>query len=167
MTPRYPDSKVFYRHLDRDFRCVASAEGATIIDESGRRYLDASGGVMVANVGHGVEELASVGLCVSLVEQYVLTGGSDDLARCGWAALDEVPGPPEMGETHVRTSLLWQRPSVIRPSPGNLLPRWRAGSGGNLARMCECGGPRDAGVGFTAARGGYSFGFLDVWRCET
>ncbi len=35
-----------------------SAEGATLVDESGRRYLDASGGAMVANVGHGVEELA-------------------------------------------------------------------------------------------------------------
>ena len=58
MTHRFPESKVFYRRLDRDFRCVASAEGATIVDESGRRYLDASGGAMVANVGHGVGELA-------------------------------------------------------------------------------------------------------------
>ena len=57
MSPRYPDSKVFYRRLDRDFRIVASATGATIVDESGRSYLDASGGAMVANVGHGVEEL--------------------------------------------------------------------------------------------------------------
>ena len=37
---------------------MVSAEGATLVDESGRRYLDASGGAMVANVGHGVEELA-------------------------------------------------------------------------------------------------------------
>jgi adenosylmethionine-8-amino-7-oxononanoate aminotransferase len=57
LSPRYPDSKVFYRRLDRDFRIVASATGATIVDESGRSYLDASGGAMVANVGHGVEEL--------------------------------------------------------------------------------------------------------------
>ena len=57
MSPRYPDSKVFYRRLDRDFRIVASATGATIVDDSGRSYLDASGGAMVANVGHGVEEL--------------------------------------------------------------------------------------------------------------
>ena len=58
MTPRYPDSKVLYRRLDRDFRLVASAAGASIVDGSGRSYLDASGGAMVANVGHGVEELA-------------------------------------------------------------------------------------------------------------
>jgi len=57
MTPRYPESSVFYRRLDKDFRRVASAEGATIVDDSGRHYLDASGGAMVANVGHGVEEL--------------------------------------------------------------------------------------------------------------
>ena len=58
MTPRYPESKVFYRHLKRNFPRVVSAEGASITDESGRRYLDASGGAMVANVGHGVQELA-------------------------------------------------------------------------------------------------------------
>lgn len=58
MTPRYPESKVFYRRLDHEFPRVVSAEGATLVDESGRRYLDASGGAMVANVGHGVEELA-------------------------------------------------------------------------------------------------------------
>ena len=31
MTPRYPDSKVLYRRLDRDFRLVASAAGASIV----------------------------------------------------------------------------------------------------------------------------------------
>ncbi len=60
MTHRYPESKVFYRRLDKEFRRVASAEGATIVDDSGRRYLDASGGAMVANVGHGLEELGAV-----------------------------------------------------------------------------------------------------------
>jgi len=36
-----------------------AAHGATIVDESGKRYLDASGGAMVANVGHGVPELGA------------------------------------------------------------------------------------------------------------
>jgi adenosylmethionine-8-amino-7-oxononanoate aminotransferase len=48
---------VFYRRLDRDFPCVVSARGATIVDERGRSYLDASGGAVVANVGHNVPEI--------------------------------------------------------------------------------------------------------------
>ena len=33
-------------------------EGCWLVDETGKRYLDASGGAMVANVGHGVTEIA-------------------------------------------------------------------------------------------------------------
>jgi len=55
----YPESPVFYRRLDRVYRCAVAARGATIEDEEGRTYLDASGGAMVANVGHGVPEIAA------------------------------------------------------------------------------------------------------------
>lgn len=58
MRHAYPDGDVFYRRLDRPFPLAVSAHGATIVDEEGREYLDASGGAMVANVGHGVEEIA-------------------------------------------------------------------------------------------------------------
>jgi adenosylmethionine-8-amino-7-oxononanoate aminotransferase len=57
MSYRYPDSPLFYRRLDREFRCAASASGCTIVDEDGKHYLDAAGGAMVANLGHGVSEL--------------------------------------------------------------------------------------------------------------
>ncbi len=58
MRHAFPDSDVFYRRLDRPFPLAVSARGSTIVDEDGREYLDASGGAMVANVGHGVEEIA-------------------------------------------------------------------------------------------------------------
>ena len=58
MTRRFPDSRVFYRRLDRDFRLVTQATGARLVDESGKEYLDASGGAAVANIGHGVREVA-------------------------------------------------------------------------------------------------------------
>jgi adenosylmethionine-8-amino-7-oxononanoate aminotransferase len=54
----YPDGAVFYRRLDRRFPRVVSGRGVYLFDEDGRRYLDASGGALVANVGHGVEEIA-------------------------------------------------------------------------------------------------------------
>jgi adenosylmethionine-8-amino-7-oxononanoate aminotransferase len=54
---QYPDSHVFYRKLDRRYQCVVKGEGVYLYDEEGRRYLDAAGGAMVANIGHGVREI--------------------------------------------------------------------------------------------------------------
>ncbi len=54
----YPHTPLFYRRLDRAYRCAVRAEGCWIEDESGRRYLDGSGGSLVANLGHGVPEIA-------------------------------------------------------------------------------------------------------------
>ena len=53
MTHRFPESAVFYRQLRHDFPLAVRAEGSWIEDESGRRWLDASGGAAVANLGHG------------------------------------------------------------------------------------------------------------------
>ena len=59
MRHAYPESPVFYRRLDRPFPLAVAAEGCWIEDEEGRRYLDACGGAMVANVGHGNREIAA------------------------------------------------------------------------------------------------------------
>lgn len=59
-----PKGSVFYRRLDRAFPLAASAEGAWITDAEGRRYLDASGGAMVANLGHG-RALEEIGRAVA------------------------------------------------------------------------------------------------------
>ncbi len=53
MTHRFPDSAVFYRKLRHDFPLAVRAVGSWIEDDSGRRWLDASGGAVVANLGHG------------------------------------------------------------------------------------------------------------------
>ena len=55
---RYPETGVFYRALDREFPMIVRGEGCWLIDDRGRRYLDACGGAYVANLGHGVPELA-------------------------------------------------------------------------------------------------------------
>ena len=59
MRYQYPDSFVFYRKLNKPFVRAVSASGSTIIDENGKKYLDASGGAVVVNVGHGVPEIAN------------------------------------------------------------------------------------------------------------
>src|SRR6202795_1532124 len=45
---------VFPRVLSRSLPTAVAAEGVWITDADGRRYLDAAGGAIVVNVGHGV-----------------------------------------------------------------------------------------------------------------
>ncbi len=56
---RYPETGVFYRSLDREFPLIVRGEGCWLIGEDGRRWLDACGGAYVANLGHGVSEVAN------------------------------------------------------------------------------------------------------------
>jgi adenosylmethionine-8-amino-7-oxononanoate aminotransferase len=59
MTSDHPgQSHVFYRKLTRRYPRVVRGEGCWLYDTDGRKYLDAVGGAFVANVGHGVREIA-------------------------------------------------------------------------------------------------------------
>ncbi|HUP22540.1 MAG TPA: aspartate aminotransferase family protein [Thermoanaerobaculia bacterium] len=58
LMPRFPDTAVFYRHLDRSYPEVVRGEGVYLWDASGKRYIDASGGAVVVNLGHGRREMA-------------------------------------------------------------------------------------------------------------
>jgi adenosylmethionine-8-amino-7-oxononanoate aminotransferase len=50
-------SHVFHRVLSRELPRAVRAEGVWIEDADGRRYLDAAGGAIVVNVGHGDRSL--------------------------------------------------------------------------------------------------------------
>ncbi len=54
---RYPQSPVFYRSLGKALPKIVLGEGCWLEDADGKRYLDASGGAFVANIGHGVKEI--------------------------------------------------------------------------------------------------------------
>lgn len=49
---------VFHRTLNRVLPTAVNAKGVYIEDSEGNRYLDASGGYVVVNVGHGRDEIA-------------------------------------------------------------------------------------------------------------
>ena len=51
--------RVFRRSLDPDPPVAVRAEGSTIWDAVGRAYLDAAGGAIVVNVGHGRRSVAA------------------------------------------------------------------------------------------------------------
>lgn len=58
MARRYPETGVFYRALDRELPMIVRGEGCWLVDDKGRRYLDACGGAYVANLGHGVSAVS-------------------------------------------------------------------------------------------------------------
>ncbi|HXV59238.1 MAG TPA: aspartate aminotransferase family protein [Vicinamibacteria bacterium] len=55
---RYPAGHVLYRRLKRSYPRIVRGEGCWLYDENGKRYLDACGGALVNNLGHGNVELA-------------------------------------------------------------------------------------------------------------
>ncbi len=59
MAVKYPQGNVFYRNLHHSFPIITHGEGAYLYDTSGIRYLDASGGAAVVNIGHGTKEIAA------------------------------------------------------------------------------------------------------------
>ncbi len=56
--PATSGSHVFYRKLTRSYPRIVRAQGCYLWDDTGKRYLDGSGGAFVVNVGHGVAEIA-------------------------------------------------------------------------------------------------------------
>jgi adenosylmethionine-8-amino-7-oxononanoate aminotransferase len=56
---RYPRGAVFYRNLFASYAVIRNGRGVFLYDQEGRRYLDASGGAAVVNIGHGVEAVSA------------------------------------------------------------------------------------------------------------
>jgi adenosylmethionine-8-amino-7-oxononanoate aminotransferase len=57
MAHKHPAGHVFYRKMAQPRPMIARGEGVYLFDTDGKRYLDASGGPLVVNVGHGREEV--------------------------------------------------------------------------------------------------------------
>lgn len=56
---RYPRGSVLYRNMHKSYPLIRSGRGAFLYDINGKKYLDASGGAAVVNIGHGVKEIAA------------------------------------------------------------------------------------------------------------
>ena len=51
-------SHIFHRRLDYQYPIITHGKGIYLYDESGKKYIDAVSGALVANIGHGVKEIA-------------------------------------------------------------------------------------------------------------
>ncbi len=65
------EGHVFPRRLDPPLPVAVKADGVWIEDQEGRRYLDASGGAVVVNAGHGRKEIAKAVYDQILAHDYI------------------------------------------------------------------------------------------------
>lgn len=64
-------ASVFMRSPTREYPIAVRGEGIYLWDTAGKRYLDGSSGALVANIGHGREEVARVAFEQARTMQYV------------------------------------------------------------------------------------------------
>lgn len=55
----HPHGSVFYRSMNHPRPMISHGEGIYLYDDSGKRYIDGSGGPLVVNVGHGRQEIVA------------------------------------------------------------------------------------------------------------
>lgn len=141
---------VFPRRLDRPLPKVATAQGVWIEDADGRRYLDASGGAVVVNVGHGRREIARAVHDQMLRHHYVhpTMFTSDAVEQLATALAEH--GPSDLkrfyfltsGSEAVEAAIKLARQIHLdagRPQRIRLIARWKSYHGLTLGALSAMG----------------------------
>jgi adenosylmethionine-8-amino-7-oxononanoate aminotransferase len=144
--------RVFRRSLDPALPVAVEASGSTIRDSTGRRYLDAAGGAIVVNVGHGRASIARVlaeqagrlsyahgsAFTTEPLEAYAAEIGPrlpvDD------PAIYPVSGGSEAIETALKLARSWHA-ARGEPERWTVLARWGSYHGNTLAALDLSGRP--------------------------
>ncbi len=140
----------FPRKLSGDLPLAVKAEGLWITDSAGKRYLDASGGAVVVNLGHGRAEIARAVhdqiMALSYAHPTMFTTSpveelADALASHAPAGLSRfyfLSGGAEAVETAIKMAraihLAQGRPQRVR-----LIARWKSYHGLTLGALAATG----------------------------
>ncbi|MCU0604578.1 MAG: aspartate aminotransferase family protein [Desulfobacterales bacterium] len=141
---------VFHRVLDKQLPLAGRSKGAWIETADGRRFLDASGGAVVVNVGHGREEIARAVYDQLVTLSYVhptmfATSAVEDLAAAlaahAPAGLDRfyfMSSGSEAVETAVK---LARQIHLARGNPERqvLVSRWKSYHGLTMGALAAAG----------------------------
>lgn len=145
-------SHVFYRDHHRRKPVISHGKGIYLWDTDGKRYIDASGGAVVVNVGHGIEEIAdairqqAAGVAyahASMFTNQALEELSDKLA-------ERLPLPDarmyylSSGSEAVEAAMKFARQvQVARGNPDRykVIGRWRSYHGATLGALGVMGKP--------------------------
>lgn len=146
------DSCVFHRRLDRTLPKAVRAEGVWIYDEQGNRYLDASGGPICVNVGHGRAEVAEA--MAKQAGQLAYVHGpmftSDPVEKLARRLAGHAPEPIDRfyfcssGCEAVETTIKLARQIHVakgEPQRYRLIARWQSYHGATLGALSATGKP--------------------------
>lgn len=93
----HPHGNVFYRTMNHKRPMIAYGEGIYLFDDSGKRYIDGSGGPLVVNVGHGrteiVEAMTKQAAAAAYVHAIMFTSEPLETYAAELAAVVLIPEP--------------------------------------------------------------------------
>jgi adenosylmethionine-8-amino-7-oxononanoate aminotransferase len=150
--PKHPQGYVFYRMMAHDYPAIERGEGVYLYDMAGRRYLDASGGPLVVNVGHGVREIAEAmavqAAQVAYVHGSLFTTVALETYSERLAAKVPLPEPRffylSSGSEAVETALKFARQVQVargEPHRDRIITRWGSYHGATLGTLAISGKP--------------------------
>lgn len=145
-------SHVFYRKHKGRKPVISHGEGVYLWDTDGKRYIDASGGAVVVNVGHGVREIAEA------IGQQAARVGYAHATMFTSAAVEELSGRlaaylplPDArlfyltsGSEAVEAAIKFARQAQIargEPTRYKVIGRWGSYHGGTLGALAVMGKP--------------------------
>jgi adenosylmethionine-8-amino-7-oxononanoate aminotransferase len=149
---KHPQGHVFYRRMDYPRPMIARGEGVYLFDTDGRRYLDASGGPVLVNIGHGVEEvveaMAEQGRQAAYIHATMFTSQAIEDYSNALAEIVPLPDPRFFylcsGSEAVETGIKFARQvQVDRGEAGRylIISRWRSYHGTTLGTLAVSGRP--------------------------
>lgn len=150
---QHPHGHVFYRRMGQHHPILQYGEGVYLYDEEGNRYLDASGGPLVTNIGHGVHEIAEAMGEQAHQAAYMHATMFTSAAIENYAnALSEITPLPDAkfyflssGSEAVEAALkLARQIQVERGHPNRHIPisRWQSYHGTSLGALAVSGKPK-------------------------
>lgn len=146
-------SHVFYRRMAHPHPWAVRGEGVYVWDASGRRYIDASGGPIVVNIGHGVTEvvqaMAEQATAVAYIHGSLFSTDALETYSERLAALVPLPAPRfyylTSGSEAVETAIKFARQvQIARGEPARevVISRWGSYHGATLGALAVTGKPK-------------------------
>ena len=148
-----PTKHVFYRRAGRLHPVAERGEGVYLYDAGGKRYMDASGGAIVVNVGHGVREIAEAmaqqAAQMAYAHPTMFTSHPLEAYAEALAEVTPLPDvrffPMSSGSEAIETAIkLARQVQVERGQAGRhlIIARWQSYHGATLGALAMTGKPK-------------------------
>jgi len=146
----YGNDGVFYRDWKKQYPVIDRGEGIYLYDEKGKRYIDATGGPCVVNIGHGVPEVLNAmvdqakKVCFPYQGHFVsraqieLANEIIALAPSGMSKVYFVSGGSEASEVALKLARQYHL-SKGDPSRTKIIGRWQGYHGATIAAYSMSG----------------------------